>query len=1100
MVIIKINDFVMEYKNRLGVGKYKGENDGIAIIEYFTSGKKIETKLIPVKRILRVSISHGTKCYVSNGNSWSSGKFAEETTNFVGDKIYKVRLFNGTVQSFDTSRVYVRCSQNVDNPVDILSCMGQEKAEYAEIRNEFIQSLTSQKNVVRGIVGLISSKINLLPHQVETVRRIMDDPVQRYLLCDEVGLGKTIEVGIVIRQFLIDYTDQTIVVVVPPSLMHQWKTELKDKFSCIEGANRNNNKIYFLSSEDIGKIQTCIRNNVAINAVIIDEAHHIASAAFSSDLEKRNSYNTYKLLAKKTERIFLLSATPVFNNEKSFLGMLHLLDPIMYRLEDLNSFRTRVNKRSDIGMFLLRFRENSTRMTLRKSPEDLMTLFSGDKKIAEWAELLTQNMTNFDENRDSITEIIRTIRTYITEVYRIHRRMIRHRRESDESNAQDNGYQSVLRSGIRINHDFKNPDQDMSERIITLIEDWRICLQGGVAGELCHIEDAELAFIVLLEGWGTSYVLLKTLVHIRLGFEVTKYEKEEFDPKKVECLQRLPRLKGETDILKNLLNCINLQLAEYDRTCMLSGMLYSQQQQGCLKKHVVFCSFTSVAKAIHNKIRDDFGDDAVSFYNRHMSQEELEENLARFKNSSTCFVFICDQIGEEGINLQFADVLIHYDLPWDVNRIEQRIGRFDRIGREHPFESRVLVGPNCEFSYNKVWFYALKTGFKVFEESVASLQFYLQQKSTQLSSIIFSQGIPGLEAVVPIIVKEIEIEKGNINNQDKIDVLESSTFEAEEFYLGLSEVEKKEQHFKNAMRKFFTKSLEYSEQTQNGIFCKYIQPLQTSRLNSRLRAELVNMMEIPGTYSRKISQTSLRCRLFRIGDEVVDFLNQFIYWDDQGRAFAIWRKPAQPLDLSAEWKGFRFNFIVEADKKIINSFLDQNELDYLDKKFIERRTEYIFPPFSCTLFLRADMEEEEDEVLLNVLNQPYNPDVDKDLIEDQAYLIKRAIGQEWAVVCQDAFETAMFKINQNKIVAQKLSDGCKEAKRSIDVRVNKLMARIPYAGHEKYDIERDCHIEDVVGKAIEAGVKNPCIKVDSVGFIILSDLLPGYKKEYQHGR
>src|SRR3954465_14971729 len=86
----------------------------------------------------------------------------------------------------------------------------------------------------RGLLGVSSGSVDLHAHQVGVARRVLSDPVQRYLLADEVGLGKTIEAGFVIRQRLIDAPGSLIVVLVPSALQWQWEMELDSKFSLRE--------------------------------------------------------------------------------------------------------------------------------------------------------------------------------------------------------------------------------------------------------------------------------------------------------------------------------------------------------------------------------------------------------------------------------------------------------------------------------------------------------------------------------------------------------------------------------------------------------------------------------------------------------------------------------------------------------------------------------------------------------------------------------------------------------------------------------------------------------------------------------------------------
>src|SRR5207245_1171143 len=100
--------------------------------------------------------------------------------------------------------VFVRCEVPIGDPTETLIYKAQETPFFHDRRFAFVRSLIAQRAACRGMTGLLSSRIELYPHQVEVARRILQDPVQRYLLSDEVGLGKTVEAGIVLRQFLLD--------------------------------------------------------------------------------------------------------------------------------------------------------------------------------------------------------------------------------------------------------------------------------------------------------------------------------------------------------------------------------------------------------------------------------------------------------------------------------------------------------------------------------------------------------------------------------------------------------------------------------------------------------------------------------------------------------------------------------------------------------------------------------------------------------------------------------------------------------------------------------------------------------------------------------
>src|SRR5439155_22822961 len=94
----------------------------------------------------------------------------------------------------------------------------------------FLNHMLLQRAAVRGSASILSSAIEHHAHQLRIARRILSDPIQRYLLADEVGLGKTVEAGLVLRQLLLDDPSRNVLVIAPEHLREQWRDELASKF------------------------------------------------------------------------------------------------------------------------------------------------------------------------------------------------------------------------------------------------------------------------------------------------------------------------------------------------------------------------------------------------------------------------------------------------------------------------------------------------------------------------------------------------------------------------------------------------------------------------------------------------------------------------------------------------------------------------------------------------------------------------------------------------------------------------------------------------------------------------------------------------------
>ncbi|MEH2360565.1 MAG: SNF2-related protein [Nostoc sp.] len=186
--------------------------------------------------------------------------------------------------------------------------------------------------------------------------------------------------------------------------MEQWQQELENKFYISHFLKR----VAVLAVEDIHKINP----KANIGLLILDEAHHIAAMATSKDATVLQRFETCKNIAHKSDRLLLLSPTPVLNHEQDFLAMLHLLDPTTYQLDDLAGFRDRVVKRQDIGRILLSFKEGANPFVLKTNLKQLRNLFAEDEYLLELADNLENSL---QAKAGDTVEIVRAIRIHISD-------------------------------------------------------------------------------------------------------------------------------------------------------------------------------------------------------------------------------------------------------------------------------------------------------------------------------------------------------------------------------------------------------------------------------------------------------------------------------------------------------------------------------------------------------------------------------------------------------------------------------------------------------------------------------------------------------------
>ncbi|MBF2068023.1 MAG: helicase [Calothrix sp. C42_A2020_038] len=1115
--MIQIGSLVRSLDNELGTGKVVQQSYQDAVIEYFCSVGQCIEETVPLSELRRVTLQRQTRCYVKlEQGRWAVGRiFGWDESN----EAYQIDLPDSKTLFASEEDVYVRCSLPIEDPIEILAMKGQETPYFHQRRFAFVKNLTLQRAVSRGMTGLISANIELLRHQVEVVRRVLEDPIQRYLLADEVGLGKTIEAGAILRQYLLDEPERRAVVLAPQYLIEQWRTELKNKFYLSHFPDR----VVVSAIEDVHKVNT----KADIGLLIIDEAHHVAAMARSSNAAQRSSFGSFKTLAHQSERLLLLSATPVVNNEQDFLAMLHLLDPTSYKLDDLEGFRERVAKRQDIGRVLLSFKEGANPFVLKNQVTQLCSLFPDDKYLLDLAEKLQTSLQNSDTNQAN--KIVRVIRTHISDTYRLFRRMLRNRRASVEDVIFDRNVAPKA-------------EYDLDERVYDLhelIEEWR-----GLAPDS---SEYQRIFLLLFRASGTWLGILHLVVSSRLRGILSQELTKEFDADSLNILVKTPKFNKEVEILQGIIRVLDKPSEDGDRLVLLRiVILYKlsenfklqsfrsnlpkllEQVQLRLKrpvpgdrlpKIVIFTSYVKTCGQIVKFLRDSFGEVAIASHQFGEARAQVEKSLDRFKNDANCFTLVCDYSGEEGRNLQFADAMIHFDLPWSPNRLEQRIGRIDRIGRQLNVEFTVFAGAEIDDSPHDAWYQLLKDGFNVFEQSIASFQFYVDEKLPQLEATLFKSGANGLLESIEQVKQEIGAELVKIEEQNALDEIDAFDETASEYFESLDDFDAKHQEIERVTEDWICNALRLKQLNDPNIQAaqRYEPTSKTLIPIDDLRTYFVGLTNDVGTYNRRVANQKPHVNLYRIGEGLIDSLSSYIHWDDRGQAFAMWRvDDSWDAGEGMEWFGFRFDYIIETD-------LTSYKLDPIKYKALQRRADSLFPPIIQSIFIDArnePMSIVEDKPLLDILQRPYRAK-GKSPIKPSKTPTKGAVNQdynlaksrlsildnfvdpdEWQNFCRDARNTSVELLLSQASFIEQCEKAAAHAEQKLSRRLEQLRLRLNRIKLQEKIIDKTLTQEVIeeakLNQAIIEGIRHPNIRLDSVGFIIVSGRPPvqGEEEDY----
>jgi ATP-dependent helicase HepA len=301
--MLPLHQFVQSTATDLGVGKLvEADEDGQAVVEYFPSPVQPRHRVcVRAGSVQPAILDRQTRVYFRDPQTgrWRAGRVLEPK-----GWDYFVAFPNDDRQIVACEHLFVRWDRPIDDPTGYLAIRINETPRFHRGRFPLVEALVEQRRCCSGMTGLLSSVIYLESYQVEVVRRVLQDPVQRYLLADEVGLGKTVEAGVLIRQYVLDRPkSHQVLVLVPDHLVEQWRDELTLRFRLGPLLDR---------SVHVRATSSAIPAHPQPGMLVLDEAHHLAAWASQPVASlHRHKFDRLRELAHRAERLLLLSATPV---------------------------------------------------------------------------------------------------------------------------------------------------------------------------------------------------------------------------------------------------------------------------------------------------------------------------------------------------------------------------------------------------------------------------------------------------------------------------------------------------------------------------------------------------------------------------------------------------------------------------------------------------------------------------------------------------------------------------------------------------------------------------------------------------------------------
>lgn len=540
--------------------------------------------------------------------------------------------------------------------------MGGSEAQLDENYLRYITLLSKIKNETSaGVLSALSSGVIPLPHQLHVLERTLETRNIRYILADEVGLGKTIEAGMIIKEMKARGLITRILVVCPTGLVSQWSVEMQEKFhekfqvilpSDFDTIRRliDNDDVYGQFDQVISPMDSIKpvekhagwsdervekynqeRIEAIINSgwdlIIIDEAHRVGGS--SSDVAR---YKLGYLLSQASPYLLLLTATPHNGKTEPFLRLVRLLDEQAFPnyksivKEQVAPYLIRSEKREAI--------DNNGNLLFKKRYTHLVEL-------------------HWDERHSLQRQLYKLVSSYVSKTYDKARR---------------------------------NRKKNMCLIFLMII------MQRMVTSSTAAVRQSlERRLRVLLEE--------ETRVNTMSESDWDERDIEDGDADAMGAMS-LDR-SAEIEELKMIISVA--KQAEFQHHDVKVDALFDTidelQSEDPAQKIILFTEF--VGTQVYLKELLESRGYSVSVLNGSMDIEERNNALNEFKTSTG--IFISTDAGGEGLNLQFANIIINYDLPWNPMKIEQRCGRADRIGQQRDVHIyNMIIGDTVESRVREV--------------------------------------------------------------------------------------------------------------------------------------------------------------------------------------------------------------------------------------------------------------------------------------------------------------------------------------------------------------------------------------------------------------
>lgn len=550
------------------------------------------------------------------------------------------------------------------------------------------------------ISSLKASKTIFKPYQFKPLLKFLNSDNKRILIADEVGLGKTIEAGHIMLELKARGEFKNALVVCPMALKAKWATELNDKFGLdfinIDDIDQLIHELRYhtgyvkavVNYEKLNnkKLQTFIEERqIKFSMIVCDESHRLRNA-------NTQLYRNANKIIELGDGVVFMSATPIMLNERNLFNQLQLLAPDVYVRDQYEVFLNNVKLNTPFVEAISQLNKGVSWKTIKNqlisAKADTVTFVNkvpipSKVKIDEYfSEYPIYQEIKKELDMEESKELKARIQYNLAEMSPM-TIIFSRTRKTDVSKDWSQAERNTLSMRVDLSPTEKTFFDSAIEKYVSD--------KGGVVeyDEYGRPQNGALGLVTLKRQLASSlWATISSNADLDSG--VDKYK--DYEDSKVEAL-----LKILSDVFS-------------------SGA----------KKIIIFAIFKKTIKYLNMRLKEA-GYNPVMIYGD--SKINKYEVLNQFQNDDSIDVLLSSEVGSEGLDMQFCNTLVNYDLPWNPMVVEQRIGRIDRFGQESPkvnIYNIVVVDTIVE-----VIFARLLERIGIFRQSIGDLEAILDKEIEQ---------------------------------------------------------------------------------------------------------------------------------------------------------------------------------------------------------------------------------------------------------------------------------------------------------------------------------------------------------------------------------